>query len=244
MGNRVAGSGLIALVALGLWAAVMLIPVEWSLSQSQREEAVFRVGPVSADVQAEQTFAAAEPFDLLAVPVKVGGPVGSVAVLRARVHISGPSGALVAASAPANAVPTERAFEIVQFRFLVSIPAGQAHYIERDIPRETPWPVFLAAIGGDKDPDGQLLMQGAPTFADQDLAYQLLRRQSILGRLPMWSVAYQGAVIVGTGLVALLHLVSYGALATLPQRLRRRLPHPVALGLAPPALLAAAYFVL
>ena len=233
-----------ALAATGLWAAVVLASVEWPLNQSQHETAVFRLGPVSADVRARQTLAAAEPFDVVVVPVKVGGPVDSAAVLRARVHIVGLGGVLVGESGPAQAVSTVRPFEMVRFRFPAPIPAGEAYYVEIDVPRETPWPVFLAATRGNRDPEGELFIEGVPTFADQDLAYQLLRRQSILERLPIWWDVYQGAVVVGIGLVALLHLVSFAAVTTLPARLRHRLPHPAVLGLAPPALLAAAYFAL
>ena len=96
MANRILASGLVPLAALGLWAVVILSPVEWPLNPYRHENAVFRLGPVSADVQAGQTFASAEPFNGIAVPVKVGGPVDKVAWLHARVHIRGPSGMPVA----------------------------------------------------------------------------------------------------------------------------------------------------
>ena len=216
----------------------------WPLNSYQHENAVFRLGPVSADVQAGQTFAAAEPFSVFALPVNVGGPIDSVATLRTRIRIAGPGGVPVAESAPAQAVSTERTFEMVRFELPAPLPAGEGYYVEFDVPRETAWPIFLAAAEGNTDPVGQLFMQGAPTFAGQDLAYQLLRRQSILGRLSIWWVSYQGAVIVGAALVALLHVVSYAAVRALRAHACHHLPYQVALALAPPAALAAAYFVL
>ena len=73
---------------------------------------------------------------------------------------------------------------------------------------------------------------------------QLLRRQSISERLPTWWRANQGSVVAGVGLVVLLHMVSFAAIHGLPPRVRRRLPSAFVLGLAPPALLAAAQFAL
>lgn len=244
VGSRILNGALVLLVAVGLWLAVALIPVEWSLSPSQREGAVFRLGPVSADVAAGQTFASTEPFDLLVVPVKIGGPFGSAVVMYVRVHAGGPDNALIARSAPVAAVSTRRAFEMVVFRLAEPIAAGRPYYFEIEVPRDTPWPVFLAATRLDKASSGRLFLGGASGFEDQDLVYQLLSRQSLLGRLPRLWTAHQGSVVVGIGLLAMLHLVSYAAVHTVPVDVRRRLPHPLALGLAAPAVLAAAYFAL
>lgn len=229
---------------MALWSAVLFIEVAWPLSPYQHEDAVFPLGPVSADVQPGQTFKAVEPFHVFAAPVKVGGPVDSVAELSVRVRIAGPGGQLVAESVPTQAVSTERPFEMVLFRFPEPVPARHDYFVEFDIPRSTRWPVYLAAIDGDKAPDGRLFMQGAATFQRQDLVYQLLRRQSMFHRLPIWWGAYQGAVIVGIALMGLAHLVSCAAIQGLPARARRRLPHPLVAGLVPPALLAAASFAL
>ena len=244
VGSRILHGAVVVLVALGLWSAVALVPVEWSLTRSQREGAAFRLGPVSADVRPGQTFTAAEQFDLLALPVKIGGPFGSAALLRVRVHVNGPDGALIAKSAPANAVSTERKFEMVTFRLLAPVPVGSSYYFELEVPRDTPWPVFLAATRLDKHSDGRLFVEGAPGFTDQDLVYQLIRRQSTFGRLPLWWTGHQGAVIVGAALVLLLHLVSYAGVQTLSLDVRSRLPPPAVLGLAAPAVLTAAYFVI
>ncbi len=244
MAKRILGSVLVVLAALGLWALVVFAPIEWPLSPYQHEDAVFPLGPVSADVQAGQSFAALESFDVFAVPVKVGGPVDEAASLRVRVRIGGPTGLPVAESSPTLAVSTQRSFEIVKFRFPETIPAGVAYFVEIDVPRETPWPIFLAATGDEKDSLGQLFLQGAPTFAGQDLAYQLLRRQSILGRLLVWWTSSRGAVVVGAVLIALVHVVSFAAIGALPRHARRPLAHWSALALVPPALLAAAYFAL
>ncbi len=234
----------VAIAVVGLWCAVMLTPVDWPLSAYQNENAVFPLGPVSADVQPGQTFTAREPFDVVAAPVRVGGPFDSVATLSTRVRVAGPQGPSVAVSAPVTAVSTERAYQMVVFRFPETIPAREGYFVEFDIPRGTRWPVYLAAIGGNKDPDGQLYMRGAPTPEGQDLVYQLLRRQSISERLPTWWRANQGSVVAGVGLVVLLHMVSFAAIHGLPPRVRRRLPSAFVLGLAPPALLAAAQFAL
>lgn len=234
----------ITTAVVGLWCAVMLIPVEWPLSAYQSENAVFPLGPVSADVRPGQTFTAAEPFDVLAAPVNVGGPFDSVATFSTRVRLDGPGGPSVAVSAPATVASTQRAFEMVLFRFPETIPARAGYFVEFDIPRGTSWPVFLAALGGDRGPDGQLFMRGAPTHEGQDLVYQLLRRQSVGERLPTWWRANRGSVVVGIGLVSIVHLVSFAAIHAVPLRARRRLPNVFVLGLAPPALLAVAYFAL
>ena len=244
MANRNLASLLIASGVVGLWCAVMLIPIEWPLSVYQHENSVFNLGPVSADVRPGQSFAAHEPFDVLAAPVQVGGPLESVATLTARVRSAGPSGASVSVSAPVRAVSTERAYQMVHFRFPETVPAGDEYFVEFDIPRVTRWPIYLAAIAGDKYPDGQLFMQGAPTLRGQDLVYQLLRRQSIGERIPTWWHANRGSVVVGIGLLVLLHLVSIAAIHGLPLRVRRRLPQVFLLGFAPPALLGAANFAL
>lgn len=244
MANRVLSSVLILLTALGLWLAVALVPVEWSLSPSHREGAVFRLGPVSSDVPAGQTFDTAELFDLLATPIRVGGPFGSVVQTRIRVHSEGPDGSLVATSAPVEAVSTERTFEMVMFRLSAPVASGRTYYFELDFPQNTAWPVFLAATLRNKDSSGRLFMGGEPGFADQDLVFQLLRRQSLLGRLPHWWTAHHGGVVVAVALVLLLHLASYAAVYALPLELRRLLPHTAVLGLTPPAILAAAYFAL
>lgn len=244
MANRILRNGLVVLAALGLWAVVTLAPLEWPLSPYQHENAVFRLGPVSADVQAGQTFAAAEPFSVFAVPVKVGGPINEVAPLHARVRIGDPAGPSVAESTPTLAVSTQRPFEMVRFWFPATLPAGNVYYAEIEVPRETPWPIFLAATANEWDPDGQLYIQGTATFAGQDLAYQLLRSQSILKRLPVWWGSSRGAVIVGAVLIALVHLVSFAAVGSVPRRACSPLPHWTSLALAPPALLVAANFAL
>jgi len=242
---RQAVTGAVLTVAvLGLWCAVLGIPVEWPLNAYRNEHAVFRLGPVSADVLPGQTFGAAEPFDLIAVPVKVGGPLGSAADLRARLRAESPRGAVVAESALTRAVSTAHSFQVIHFPFPESLPAGEQYYVEFDVPRESSWPIYLAATQGDQAPSGELLMQGNPTFAGEDLAYQLLRRQSIRERLPTWWGDSRGAVIVGLALVVLLQLASWAAAAGLPTHVRHWLPHYLVLGLAPPALLAAAYFAL
>lgn len=241
MASRTLASGLVALAALGFWLGIVLAPFAWPLSPYQHEDAVFRLGPVSADVQAGQTFAATEPFNAIAIPVRVGGPIDEFAWLQARMRIGGPAGVTVAESPPTLAVSTQRSFAMVQFWFPSAVPAGEIYFVEVDVPRETPWPIFLAATGDDKDRSGQLHMQGAPTFDGQDLAYQLLRSQSILGRLPIWWDSHRGSLFVSAVLIALVHLISFAAVGALPRHARRALPHGPALALASPALLAAAY---
>lgn len=233
-----------AIAVVGLWCAVLLIPVNWPLSAYQNDNAVFPLGPVSSVVQPGQTFSATEPFDVIAAPVRVGGPLGSAVELRTRLRFDGPGGAIVVESSPAVAESTHRAYQMVLFRLPRAIAARDGYFLEFDIPRDASWPIFLAAISGDKEPDGRLFMAGAPSPEGQDLAYQLLRRQSVGERLPTWWGANRGSIVVGIGLVLLVHLVSLTAAHALRLGSLRRLPDGVVLGLAPPALLAGAYFAL
>ncbi len=244
MGSRHIANIVMAVAVAGIWCAVMLIPVDWPQSTYQKESAVFPLGPVSADVQPGQTFAAAEPFDTLAAPVRVGGPLDSAVVLGTRLRLDGPRGSTVAESANTTVVSTHRRFEMVLFRFQETQSADRKYFVEFDIPRGTRWPVFLAAVGGDTNPEGQLFMQGIRTHEGQDLVYQLLRRQSIGARLPAWSVGSPGSIAVGIGLLVLVHLTSFAALHTLLPPARRRLLTVSILGLVPPVLLAGVYFVL
>ncbi len=240
--SRARVAALVMVVVLGLWAVVLTLPVEWAISPSTRT--VFRLGPVSADVTVGQTFAVSEPFDLLTLPVRIGGPFGSTANLQVRVRSGGPRGELVAESARVAVISTKREFEMAEFRFTRSVPAGEPRYFELEIPRQTSFPVFVAAKRNDEDPGSRLFLAGTPGYADQDLAYQLLRRQSVLGRLPVWWESHRGVVVVGAGLLVLLHVISYAAVQGLRAQARHRLPHPVVLGLALPALLVTGYFVL
>jgi len=233
-----------AISVVGLWCAVLLIPVNWPLSAYQNENAVFPLGPVSAVVQPGQMFSATEPFDVLAAPVRIGGPFGSAVTLHTRIRLDGPGGATVVESSPAEAESTHGAYQMVLFRLPKTIAARDGYFLEFDIPRGTSWPIFLAAIGGDKEPDGRLFMAGSPSHEGQDLAYQLLRRQSVGERLPTWWGANRGSVVVGVGLVLLVHLISFTATRALRLESLRRLPDGLVLGLAPPALLAATYFAL
>ena len=231
-------------VVAGIWCAVMLIPVDWPLSSYLPETAVFPLGPVSADVQPGQVFTAAEPFDTLAAPVRVGGPLDSAAELGTRLRLDGPRGSTVAASANTAVVSTHRRFEMALFLFPETQSADRTYFVEFDIPRGTRWPVFLAAVGGDTNPEGQLFMRGEPTHEGQDLVYQLLRRQSVSARLPAWWVDNPGAIAVGIGLLVFVHLTSFAALHALVPPARRRLQTIFVPGLVPPVLLVGAYFVL
>ncbi len=244
MARRHIGNTLVAIVVAGIWCAVMLVPVDWPSTTYQKETAVFPLGPVSADVQPGQVFTAAEPFDTLAAPVRVGGPLDSAAVLGTRLRLEGPRGSTVAESASTTVVSTHRRFEMVLFRFSETLSAEKTYFVEFDIPRGTRWPVFLAAVGGDTNPEGQLYMQGDPAPEGQDLVYQLLRRQSLATRLPAWWVSNPGSIAVSTGLLVLAHLTSFAALHTLVPPARRGLLSVFVLGLMPPVLLVGAYFVL
>ena len=244
MARRYIVNAFAAVVVVGIWGAVMLIPVDWPLTTYQKESAVFPLGPVSADVQPGQILTAAEPFHTLAAPVKVGGPLDSAVVLSTRLRLDGPHGSTVAESANTTVVSTHRRFEMALFRFPDTLSAQRTYFVEFDIPRGTRWPVFLAAVGGDTNPEGQLFMRGEPTHEGHDLVYQLLRRQSVSARLPAWWVDNPGAIAVGIGLLVFVHLTSFAALHALVPPARRRLQTIFVPGLVPPVLLVGAYFVL
>lgn len=195
------------LVRVGMWAAaaalgvaVLLVPVDWPISDLPPPGALFPVGPVSADVVGGQTLAADESFEGVALPIRVGGPIGATANLGLAVYgdvsrtIELAQATSVVASGPAEFAPA-------LFRLGRRLEAHRELYIELQVPANSAWPILVAGSKGDPA-RGRLYLRGEPGWPDQDLAYQLFRRSGLLQRLvDLWSTHRAAAVTAVVTLV-------------------------------------------
>ena len=196
-------------VALGvaIWLAVVFCPVSWPLSDPGKSP--FRLGPISADVRAGQTFHATEPFDQISLPVRIGGPFGESNELSLRVQSDGQDGSWSARSEMVRVKSTAEAVEQVTFDFEELLPATGLLYFEIEVSAAAEWPTYTLATLADQSPDGQLYLQEVPVFADQDLVFQLLRRQPLRERAAAWWSRSRGMVVSGAILLGLIHIAVF-----------------------------------
>ena len=70
------------LAAALLWLALLLIPVDWSVSSVPPTSGAINIGPVSSYVVPGQTILPPEQVTSIAVPIRVGGPFGAKVTIR------------------------------------------------------------------------------------------------------------------------------------------------------------------
>lgn len=240
--NRPLFSGLLVTITFALWLWILTVPVAWTLNQPDRTG--FRLGPISEDIRAGQTFVASGAFDIIAVPVWLGAPFGNRLDLQATLQAGGLDGAHVASSLPTPAYSKAGGADVVEFLFDTTVPGGTSLYFEIKVPRSSPWPVFLTATQGDRDSTGRLVMNGTFGHADQDLVYQLLRQQSVFSRMSYWWTYHPFALAVSITLITLVHVLTYMTVRTVSETLQQRLPRPIFLTIAVGSLITVAYFAL
>lgn len=200
---------------LAIWLAIALGPVSWPLSDPGRWP--FRLGPISADVPAGQTFRATEPFDRISIPVRIGGPFGQTNQLSLRVDLDGRSGSRSVRSGTVRVKSTSDQMEQVTFEFEEPITVPELLYFEIEVSPSAEWPTFTMATLADQTVDGRLYLEGAPGFADQDLVFQLLRRQSSRERLTVWWSLYPAMLVTGALLLALVHMTVFSIFRAMAQ---------------------------
>ena len=235
-------NGLLVTITLASWLWILMVPVAWPLNQPDRTG--FRLGPVSEDVQAGQTFVASEAFDIVAVPVWLGAPFGNHLDLQATLQAGGVDGAHVASSRPTPAYSRESGPDVVEFIFETTMPRDTSLYLEIQVPRSSPWPVFLIATRGDRDSTGRLVMHRNFGHVDQDLIYQLLRQQSVYSRMSYWSTHHPFALVVAITVITLVHVLAYITVRTLSETVQQRLPRPSVMMITIGSLVTATYFAL
>lgn len=195
------------MLGLAIWLAIALVPVSWPLSDPGRSP--FRLGPISADVPAGQTFRATEPFHRISIPVRIGGPFGQTNQLSLRIDFDGLNGSRSVRSGTIRVTTTANEMEQITFEFEGPIAVSELLYFEIEVSPSAEWPTFTMATLADQTVDGQLYLEGAPGFADQDLVFQLLRRQSSRERLTVWWSLYPAMLVTGAFLLALVHITVF-----------------------------------
>jgi hypothetical protein len=221
---------------------MLTVPVAWALNQPDRTG--FRLGPVSEDIRAGQTFVASEAFDIIAVPVLLGAPIGNHLILQATLQAGGLDGTHVASSLLTTAYSRAGGADVVEFPFETTVPGGTSLYFEIQVPRSSPWPVFLTATQGDRDSTGRLVMNGTFGHADQDLIYQLLRQQSVFSRMSYWWTDHLFALVVSIALITLVHVLTYTTVRTVSETVQQRLPRLSILAITVGSLVTVVYFAL
>lgn len=238
MTDRVPAIGSVIAAAV-LWVALLLVPVDWSVSSVPAAGSLINIGPVSSYVVPGQTVLPTEPVDKVAVPIRVGGPFGSIAPIRL-LALTEPGGdELAAAAAAASSIPA--GFDLVVFELDSPLPPSRLAYLELEIPPETQWPILIGGTKSDlSEFPGQLFLQGQAGWPDQDLFHQLLRCQNLASRIPViWS--HHRATFLGY-LALLLPIAAISAgLGLVAGRRRPALRWPLAL-LPLPVMVATYYF--
>lgn len=197
----IAVSGLAAAL---IWLAVLLIPVDWSVSSVPPTSGAINIGPVSSYVVPGQTILPPEPVTAIAVPVRVGGPFGAEVVIR--LSVLQEVGGWEIATGVATATSSAAGFEMVQFDLDRALPASVWAHMELEIPFETEWPIVIGGATANRPEfPGQLYLRGEAGWPDQDMFHQLLRRQSLVQRAgTMWSMhrasllAYMAILVAAT----------------------------------------------
>ena len=224
--------------AAALWLALLLVPVDWSVSSVPAAGSLIKIGPVSSYVVPGQTVLPAEPVDKVAAPVQVGGPFGSSVPIRLHV-LTRPGGDELGFST-ASAVSVPAGFDLVVFELDRPLPPSRWAYLEFEIPFETQWPILIGGTKSDlPEFPGQLFLRRQAGWPDQDLFHQLLRRQNLASRFPViWS--QHPATLLGYLAVLLPALAIFLGLGLVVGRRRPILRWPLAL--LPFPIMATTYF--
>lgn len=186
MTDRVPAIGSVIAAAV-LWIALLLVPVDWSVSSVPAAGSLINIGPVSSYVVPGQTILPTEPVDKVAVPIRVGGPFDSSVPIRLLVLTEPGGDELAAAAAAAVSIPA--GFDLVVFELDSPLPPSRRAYLELEIPLETQWPILIGGTKSDlSEFPGQLYLRRQAGWPDQDIFHQLLRRQNFASRIPViWS---------------------------------------------------------
>jgi len=204
----------LAMLGSAIWLAIALAAVSWPLSGPGRSP--FRLGPISADVPAGQTFRATEPFDQISIPLRIGGPHGVTNQLNLRVEYVGQDGLWSDRSDTKRVKSTPERMEQITFSFEEPLENPGPLYFEIEVSPVAEWPTNTLATLADQAPDGRLYLASAPGFADQDLVFQLLRRQPLWERLAVWWSHYRAMAVTVAILLGRVHpavFVIFGAMA-------------------------------
>ena len=196
------------LAALASWSVVLLVPVDWPTSSMPAASAVVAIGPVSARIVSGQTLTPAESTTAIDVLVRVGGPFGSSTPVGLTVYRDVERAEVIAQS-EAVAVSGPEGLRLSRFELDVAVPVGSEVYFELEIPPDNPWPILIGATRADRQrTDAQLYLERQPGWSDQDMAYQLFRRQNGIQRVThLFATRMDMAV---TALVALLAVGGMG----------------------------------
>ncbi len=198
---------IVVTLTLAIWLATILVPVSWPLSDPGR--APFRLGPISTDVRAGQTFRAAEAFDQISLPLRVGGPFGSSNNISINVRSADPTMSWAVRSKVVSVESTGEATEQVTFDLEQSISRPDPLYLEIEVSPSARWPTYALATQGDQDPNGRLYLGHEPGFADQDLVFQILVRRTTWSQIGIWWPDHRMMFASGLVLLLLVHFSVY-----------------------------------
>ncbi len=194
-------------LTLAIWLAIVFLPVSWPLSDPGR--APFRLGPISTDVRAGQTFLAPEEFDQISVPLRVGGPFGSSNEISLHVRSADPTTSWGVRSEVVSVESTGEATEQITFDLEQSIYRPDPLYFEIEVSPAAEWPTYTLATQGDQVSDGRLHLDHEPGFADQDLVFQLLSHRPLWSQIGTWWPEHQMMLVSGLVLLLLVHFFGY-----------------------------------
>jgi hypothetical protein len=197
----------VAALTLAIWLAVVLMPASWPLSDPGR--APFRLGPISTDVRAGQTFLAPDEFDQISLPLRVGGPFGSSNRVSVSVRSADPTMSWSVNSNVISVESTREATEQVTFDLELSIFQPDPLYFEVEVSRDAEWPTYTLATQGNQVPDGRLHLGHEPGFADQDLVFQLLSRRPLWSQIGIWWPDHRMMLVSGLVLLLFVHFSVY-----------------------------------
>jgi hypothetical protein len=164
------------------WATVLFFPVNWPVSSMPANSAVIPIGPVSSFVVAGQSFRPSEAVSSIDLLIRVGGPFGSSSPITLSVYNDIDRVHLIA-QGTASPVSVPGGLAVTRFELDTPLADQRLFYLELDIPPTTPWPILVGGTRSDPEREGeQLYLMGKPGWSDQDLAYQLFRKQSAIQR--------------------------------------------------------------
>ena len=129
--------------------------------------------------------------------------------LNLRVEYVGQDGLWSVRSDTISVESTPAQMEQITFSFEERLEIPGPLYFEIEVSPTAEWPTYTLATLADQDPDGRLYLASAPGFADQDLVFQLLRRQPLWERLAVWWSQYRAMAVTGAILLGLVHLTVF-----------------------------------
>ena len=200
-------------LTLATWLAIALVPVAWPLSEPGRSP--FRLGPISTDVRAGQTFLQPEAFDQISLPLRVGGPFGSSNEVSINVRSADPTMSWGVRSEIVAVESTSEAMEQVTFHLEQPVSRPDLLYFEIEISPTAQWPTYTLATRGDQERAGRLYLEDAPSFADQDLVFQILGRKPAFAKVVAWWPNHKMTILSALILLALVHVFVYTSLRAL-----------------------------